>query len=395
MTEIDPRALRRAAEAVEPIDSYIATRISEYAAEAETVQRLGDLAPVKAAYESAYDGPAELDNLTTSSKTFYKRFYDAAREDTASEDAKFAEGDRVVVTGDIEGMCHALAAGSGGVITRIGKDRIHNVTADGGRRMWVHENDLTSPPPVQVFTTGDRVIVTGDTENMGHRFYVGTVGVIVARVEYNHISYRVEANDTYWYVHRNDLKLAPSFSVGDRVKVIAPASTVGGQSCYLTEGDIGTVDDIDDSAHYNQGNVMVATATQTAGQWIDPAKLERVPAPRFVVGDRVRLTEPGRTFGGGYCHHSRGDIGVVIADTGVMSPNVSVEVGGLEQYTDPAILELASEPRVWQSVDDIPDGVDLIRDADGDTWGRNDFEEESDEEDWPHGDFYAPFTEVI
>lgn len=125
---------------------------------------------------------------------------------------------------------------------------------------------------------------------------------------------------------------------------------------------------------------------------------------QFKVGDRVRITGPLTSHGAGDVDFEPGQI-VTILDK--PDENGDVEVGYGEDYSqwiDPASLTLVTEPREWETAEQVPIGVKFTHKSnkDADYWVR-----ESDHEyRWHSGsprklwgleavDHWAPHIEVI
>ncbi|WP_280453673.1 hypothetical protein [Nocardia brasiliensis] len=50
------------------------------------------------------------------------------------------------------------------------------------------------------------------------------------------------------------------------------------------------------------------------------------------------------------------------------------------------------QSRKFASYRDIPEGIDLVSDNGGDTWGRNG--QIADVDGWPENNYFAPFTDA-
>ncbi|OZD23862.1 hypothetical protein CH253_08375 [Rhodococcus sp. 06-156-3C] len=100
----------------------------------------------------------------------------------------------------------------------------------------------------------------------------------------------------------------------------------------------------------------------------------------FKAGDRAKITGPVRTVGGGACHLAASQI-VDVVEAGMVAGNIKVrgqvtplsfgDVFKGTQWIDPASLTLVTEPRVFESGADVPEGVTVTdRGGSGITYTR-------------------------
>lgn len=191
----------------------------------------------------------------------------------------FSVGQRLVVTGT---NGHGFDIGDIVKIERHDSKTIYRaVRVRDDYAQYISEKDLkkvsaTTPK----FSEGDTVVVTGDSNpTYRHRFPVGTKVRIVEHRDSDG-DYWVENDETgsQSYLFEGDMKAAPKFSEGDKVRVIGN----NGVGHYYSIGDIVTVRD-------GYGNVIECVKTRPSGQpliqGVSVRDLELYTGPDLLEGD--------------------------------------------------------------------------------------------------------------
>jgi hypothetical protein len=162
------------------------------------------------------------------------------------------------------------------------------------------------------------------------------------------------------------------FEKDDRMKVTGPAVMFHDKASPFSVGDVVTLV----SGYVDPDGDVRAYAGDDRDDWhyIRASSLTKIEEPAteepvFKPGDRVRIVGPHVTVTGGP-QLVDGEYGTVVGFK--FEGNVHLtDHRGVSCYLDPASLELANDPRTWDTLESIPADVHKVKDCTGDLVTRN------------------------
>lgn len=240
-----------------------------------------------------------------------------------------------------------------------------------------------------VFMRGDRVQITGPVvaymdASPNRELSEGEVVTIIRGVEDSDGDVLVEKSNGNWtYVRKSSLIPYVPLQVNQRVRVTGPRI-----SCYddtpVTNLEDGEVVTLIRATPDHDGDVRVRKAN---GRWTyiratsltpvsegESVEAEARPAESaFQKGDRVKITGPYETSSG----QPRATLlagveyGTVIAPADSVGDVCIKGDNGLLSWIAATSLTKVAEPRVWDTLEEIPEDVHQVTDRDGDLVARN------------------------